>query len=404
MWSTLHRRLDPWWLEPLSGELDVEIGHTSNALAGSPTDPAARARRAPWPTWSCERASCLLGGGVRPVLDLEVLGHGLEEAEYRELCSLQGAVRLGGMLPPSHRLAVGYRAERLLLDQYAVRFAEALRGEIEVEWVGPAGIRRRRPPRLPRRAADPTGGRRRRGRLAVEAGRHAVGGGCDGAPRHAHFPAYDLSGASLAAAARFGLGRGVTARSPPPSRWDDYLHSGGREGEQVFGTTERRRDLLGKVTLGVWLPPWRGLRAGFEWQLARRDSTADDRPGFDFDYQESRARLLLRWTLRDQSLGAAPRAPAGPRAARVGSRPRRARRGRADHRAAAPGRGPAARLELRGVMGRQHGDGLPVRPRSWRLRARRWRWRSTSSATMACRSWPASRTRCWCRAPSRAAR
>ncbi|MCA1733332.1 MAG: hypothetical protein LC732_06980, partial [Acidobacteria bacterium] len=45
---------------------------------------------------------------------------------------------------------------------------------------------------------------------------------------------------------------------------------------------------------------------GLEGQLARRDSTADGRAGFDFDYSESRVLLLVRFGFRADP--SAPRA------------------------------------------------------------------------------------------------
>lgn len=299
MWSALHRWLDPWWLDPLAGEMEVGIGRTSNALAGAPTDPGASGTASALADLTVRtRLAPPLGKRLRPVLDLELLGHGLDKPAYRELSSLQGAARLGALLTHGdRRLLLGFRVEKLLLDQSPSLYSEARRLEIEIE--GPSG-----------QLVFAGGGHRtyrddRRTRQEWDAGVggpvHLLSGvstvlGATVRGADAHSPAYDLRGVSVAGAARFGLGRGVTARVAAAVVWDDYPHSGGRDGELAFGTAEPRRDLLGKLVLGVWSPSWRGLRAGAEWQLARRDSTANDRPGFDFAYRESRARLLLRWT------------------------------------------------------------------------------------------------------------
>ncbi|MCU0290493.1 MAG: hypothetical protein MUF10_00670 [Thermoanaerobaculaceae bacterium] len=299
VWSMLQRRLDPWWLDPVSGDMELGIGHTSNALAGSPTDTGATGTSSALADLELRlRLSTPAATAIRPVLELEVLGHGLHEQEYRELSSLQGAARLGGILTGArHRLLLGIRAERLLLDQSPSLYAEALRGEVEVEWsdgwlaFAGGGHRDYRDERRTRQEWDAGVG----GPVRLLPGASTVMGATVRGS-NAHSPAYDLRGASVAAATRFSLGRGVTARVAVSVSWDDYPHSGGPEGEQVFGTTEQRRDLTGKITLGVWLPPWHGLRAGLEWQLARRDSTADDRQGFNFDYRESRPRVLVRWT------------------------------------------------------------------------------------------------------------
>jgi hypothetical protein len=299
VWSTLHHRLDPWWLDPLVGDLEIGIGHTSNALAGAPTDPGATGTASALADLTFRtRLAPPLTTPVRPVLDLEVVGHGLHEQAYRELSSLQGAARLGALLTRERfRLLLGFRAERLLLDQSPSQYSEAKRGELEIEWPGGwmafagGGHRDYRDGRRTRQEWDAGFG----GPVRLHSGTSTVVGATIRSA-DARSPVHDQRGASLAAATRFGLGRGISARVAATLGWEDYPQSGGYDGLAVFGTAERRRDLTGKLTLGLWLPSWRGLRGGLEWQLARRDSTADDRPGFDFDYRESRVRLLLRWT------------------------------------------------------------------------------------------------------------
>jgi hypothetical protein len=85
--------------------------------------------------------------------------------------------------------------------------------------------------------------------------------------------------------------------------WDLYPNSGGEEGRLVFGTTDRRRDLLARLTAGLWAPPWHGLRAGVEGQLTRQDSTADETPGYDFSYDEARLMVVLRWSFAGDPWG-----------------------------------------------------------------------------------------------------
>lgn len=306
VWAVLQRRLDRWWLDPVSGDIELAAGRTSNALAGAPTDPGGpgagsaladltlRARLAP-----------PVGGRVRPVLDVEAIGHGVRDQAYRELSSLQAGVRLGAVhSAATWRLLAGVRAERLHLDQSPSRYAEALRGEVELERAGGwllfagGGHRSYRDERRTRQEweAGAGGPFRLLPNLSIVAGATAR-------LTDARLAAYDQRGATLALAARFGLGRGVSGRVAASGTWEDFPHSGGRQGLLTFGSPERRRDLSGKLTVGVWLRPWRGVRAGVEWQLARRDSTADDTPGFDFDYRESRARVVLRWVFRGDPWG-----------------------------------------------------------------------------------------------------
>jgi tetratricopeptide (TPR) repeat protein len=313
VWRILNRRHDPWWLDSLAGDLELSAGATSNALAGAPTDPGvagsgsaladfeARARLAP-----------PVAGDLRPVLDVELLGHGLNDEAYRELSSLQGAARLGGLLNrPGYRLLLGYRPELLLLNQDPSRYAWANRGELELErssglllFAG-GGRRTYRDDRRTRWEGDAGLG----GPLRLFT-RLSLVGGATVRLADASSPAYDQRGISVAVAGRVGLGRGFAARLAATASWDDYPHSGGAAGLEVFGNEAPRRDLLGRLTVGVLAPERRGVRAAIEWQLSRRDSTVDDPPGLNFDYHESRLVAQVRW--RFSSDPWAPRAVAPP--------------------------------------------------------------------------------------------
>lgn len=298
LWRMLHRQLDAWWLDPISGSLAAGGGHTSNALAGSPTDPGRsgnpsglglldlRARLAP-----------PAPGAVRPVLELELDGELLTDEAARDLSSLTGALRLGGMLAAGERrLLVAYREEALWLDQPDSHYADAHRAELELEsragWIAALGGGRRtyRDERRSRWEGDLGVGLSfilpRGGSLATGATVRLA---------DAQSPAWDQRGATVAAAASRELGHGFAARVTVSAAWDDYPHSGGFEGLLAFGTVERRRDLLGRLAIGATGPEWRGVRPVLEWRLTRRDSTADALPGYDFDYQESRVTLKLQW-------------------------------------------------------------------------------------------------------------
>lgn len=314
VWSTLHRRLDPAWLDPITAEFEAAVGYTSNAQAGSPTDPGTSGTESGLGDASIRsRVAPPLGSRVTPVFDLEVIGRTFSESTVQEFGSLEAAARAGVLLAlEGQRVLVGFRGERLYLDQTPSLYSEAQRGELEIEWpagtlaFAGAGRRDYRDQRRSRDEWDLGFG----GPLRAFRGTSLIAGatlrGSD-----ATSPAYDINGVSAAAAARVALGRGSSLRLTGTVVWDDYPHSGGTEGERVFGTDERRRDLLGKVSLGVWIPAWRGARAGLECQVARRDSTADDRPGFNFDYTEVRARVLVRWSFTSDPWGPRTTAPHG---------------------------------------------------------------------------------------------
>jgi hypothetical protein len=298
LWRLLQRRLDGWWIDPLSGWLEVGGGRTSNAFAGAPTDPG----RSGGPSGLAEldlrmRVAPPVPATVRPVADLEIEGELLSAEEARELSNLRAAVRLGGLLTGTrHRLLAAYRHEVLWLDQAGAQYSTAHRGELELEvlggWVVAAGGGRRtyRDERRSRWDGDVS--------VGVPIRLHGSASLAAGATVHvadARSNAWDERGAAMVATLRFGLGRGFSSRITTMAALDDYPHSGGTEGLLVFGTSQRRRDVLGRVALEAAGPRWRGVTPILEWRLTRRDSTADRLPGFDFAYRESRVTLKLHY-------------------------------------------------------------------------------------------------------------
>lgn len=310
--TVLRRRIEPWWAPPVTGELELGGGATSNALAGSPTDPGASGTSSGLLDGKLRlRIAPALSTPIRPVLDLDGDFHYIADEAYSELSSQEGSARLGVfVIRDRYRLLGGFRAEALNLDQTPTRFSDARRLELELEsakgWVvfGGGGHRDYRDDRRTRDEWDLGGG----GPLRLWSGRSiALGATLRGAS--ANSPAYDLRGASLAAATRFALPARLTARLSGTASWDDYPHSGGLEGLLVFGTDEKRRDLTGKLNIQLWRPAARTLSVGLEGEVARRDSTADERTGFDYDYTEYRVAVRLRFGFSAD--------PSGPRVVRV---------------------------------------------------------------------------------------
>lgn len=312
-WRALALRLDPWRTSALSVEGEIGGGVTSNALAGAPTDPGGEGTRSALGDGTLRlRLQPRLSQSVQGLVELSSEGHLLANEEFRELSSLLLAGRfglfakLGGV-----RVLGAVEREVLHLDQSPSRYSEARRAELEVEWArgwllfGGGGHREYRDERRTRDEWDAGFG----GPLRVFPRVSTVfGATLRGAS--ARSPAYDLFGASLALAATVPLGGKASARLSGTLSWDDYPRSGGAEGLLAFGTTERRRDLTGRVTLGVWLRLASGLKAGVEGQLGRRNSTADDLPGLDFDDTEARGGILLRFELgADRSAPAAVPVP-----------------------------------------------------------------------------------------------
>jgi tetratricopeptide (TPR) repeat protein len=300
IWAGLMRATDPWWTPAVSGTVDLGFGRTSNALAGSPTDPGVSGK--PSNLIRPEIRGRFIPptrGSAKPAFDLEVLGNGLLADEYRDLSTLLVGLRLGGVVDTAnHRWNFGYRAEVLLIDEDFSLFSEAHRGEAELEWrngrvvFAGTGHRSYRDERRTRWEADLGFGSPFRLSSRIPALFGTTVRLAD-----ATSPAYDQVGISAAASSALPLARNTALWIALSAIWDDYPNSGGIEGLRVFGTTEKRRDLLGRVGVTLWTPGWRSLRPGVELRYTARNSTADETPGFDFSYREFRAVVWLRWTI-----------------------------------------------------------------------------------------------------------
>ena len=299
LWAFMHTSSDPWWSQSITGNLDVGFGWTSNALAGSPTDPGMAGESSSLGLIDLRgRLVPSVGSSIRPALDLMVIGQGLGEENYRDLSTLLTGVRMGAVVTSgARRVGFGYRAEALFLNQDEALFSEAHRGEFEIEWAKGA-------------VAFGGGGRRiyrdeRRTRWEADLGFGGPIGRLDGAPvvagatlllADAESVAYDQLGISAALSARFHVTGGTIVGLALNGAWDDYFNSGGEEGRLVFGTEEKRRDLLGRAAATLWIPPWKRLQPRCELWYTQRWSTADTTPGYDFSFSEWRIEAWLRWT------------------------------------------------------------------------------------------------------------
>ncbi len=296
-WQRLRALLDPGWLEPVQIRLDLGGGLSSNALAGSPTDPGREGT--PSPLLRVEPALELVApaaGFWRPGLAAGLRLQAMSAAEASALSYAETWWR-----PQLHlgrgtwRGRVGYRGDLLLLARRDRRlFAEGhrLEGELDTPGHGVLFV---------------GGGRRQfaeggRSRWEFDLGGGApvpVGSCCDlllaGALRahDAVGEAYDLLGAS--ALARLGLypGAGLRVQLGATLMLDSYPNSGGERGLVAFGSLEPRHDLLSKLSAALWSPSWVGLSGGLSYDLAWRVSSADARDRYS--YLEHRVLLLLRW-------------------------------------------------------------------------------------------------------------
>lgn len=299
LWRRLRDQADPMWLEPLSLRLQLDGGYTSNALAGSPTDPGAQGTSSPLVRLdNFGRFAWPLTHAVRPALEgsLKLHGIGVPEASRLSYALLKGrpGLYLGDTYP---RLLLSYSAELLLLASREKRlFYEGHRLDLEVEtaegllaFVG-AG------PRIFREGG--------RSRFEIDGGL----GGSLALPARAqlllaaalrHYEAvgdpYDLAGATGLAMARVPLWQGFFLRLGATLGVDWFYASGGDRGRMAYGTDEKRFDLLTKMSAGLWSPPWAGARAGLSYDFSWRRSTAGETD--DYSYLEHRLLLSARWVI-----------------------------------------------------------------------------------------------------------
>lgn len=289
-WLALSRKAIPGWAAPIAFSSEIQAGYTSNSLAGSPTDPGRGAPPGGLARLSAEGRWTGRGSRARPVAEVALRGLGLEDPSARELSYLEARGRLGAQLGPATSAFLA--GELLSLPEQAdTRYSTAARGELERQLRGDAallaavGRRRFRDPARTRWEAELG--------AAGRVGAFTLGGTLRW--HDTDNEAYDLRGVLLVVASRLPLWRGATIQATASAGHTSYYHSGGVGGLLAHGTTEKRSDLLGRLTLAVWSPPRRGVRVGVGAELARQDSTADRVPGFDFDFTERRVTLRLRW-------------------------------------------------------------------------------------------------------------
>jgi len=288
-WLALFRRADLQWAAPFAGSLELHTGYTSNSLAGSPTDPGRAAPPGGLARLSAE-GRWTGRGRARPRAEVALRGLGLENSAARELSYAEVRGRVGTQWGSATSAFLA--GELLSLPEQAnSRYYTAARGELERQLAGDAAVaaavgrRRFRDPARTRWEAELGGA----GRL----GAFTLGGTVRW--HDADEDAYDLRGALVAMAARLPLGRGATLQATASAAYSSFHHSGGLAGRRAHGTSEKRSDLTGRLTLALWSRARHGLRLGLGAELARQDSTADRVPGFDFDYTERRVTVRLRW-------------------------------------------------------------------------------------------------------------
>lgn len=300
------------YVSPISGRVELHSGATSNARAGSPVDLAATegppssalahlaaSTRAVLPT---ERAT-------RPLLEAEVRGLGIGSTEARELSYLHLSARPALQFVFGPTLLAGYRIDALGIlggDQFddgPIWFHQGHRAEFEAEVIpmvtafGGAGYRNFRESRRSRFEVDLGLGGAWRPAPSI-----SLLGAVTGRSHSANRDFYDLLGVTAIAHAQWQLPRGLTGRLGLVGSLDDYPRS-----EGYFATGVARRDLLAKLTAGLWLPHNRsGLRFGLTYEFSNRFSTAPD-----YKYVDHRLLMRGQWAFSLDPRGPRTDRPAG---------------------------------------------------------------------------------------------
>lgn len=312
--TAVTRQALPDGLPELSWRLEVAGGYTSNALLGSPTDPASGValdgrsvigqadlwlRFAPW-----------VHAWVRPLVEVQAKGTGFLADEVRGLSWMDVSGRLGisfGKVLP--RALLAWRPDWLLLaqgDRYdsgPVLYFTAHRGEVEVEvapWLvvfAGGGRRTFREAARTRWEADlGLGGRTALARPVM------LIWAATGRTYRARQAAWNLWGGSALLAVQGRLPRGFLAKAGLSVAVDDYPDS---RGYDPWGAPDRARiDVLLKPGISAWSPSWSGVRVGVQYDFSWRDSTLRA-----YDFSDHRVTVRLAWSGDREVMG--PRADGG---------------------------------------------------------------------------------------------
>jgi Tfp pilus assembly protein PilF len=295
--SQLEDDLEPGYLPPVSGRLDLNLGWAANARAGSPADltTAGKSESSPLAQTAVWLRFVMPGRSwVRPSLEADVRALGYSAAAGRDFSYLMLGGRPGVLLGRGKRRALlAYHYESLLLaggDPYQegpFLFYDSHRGELEVEVLsgltvfGGAGKRNFREMGRSRLEADGGIG----GGFEVGS-RLRLLGALSGRFYDAKNDAWDLRGASLLISAEVRLPRRWSMRAGFLSSYDLYPHSA-----DYFDLAERR-DALFKLSASVFAPPLREqVKLGFTYEFSDRASTAQP-----YAYTDHRLLAKLIWT------------------------------------------------------------------------------------------------------------
>ena len=291
--------LDPGYLTPISGKLDLMLGWAADARAGSPTDPVLDDSNPASPTGRMDlwlRFIVPSGRWLRPSLEAELRALSYSEQVGRDYSYLMLGARPGILLfDATPNLLMAYRFEALLLaggDRYEdgpLWLNNAHRAEFEASLLpalttfGGAGRRVFREIGRSRTEADLGlgGGVRISERLRLIAA-------LTGRVHRAHRPAYHLWGGSAVLFAILRLPESWKLRAGVVTGVDWYPDSAGAFDPLAPDTN--RRELLLKTSVTGLGPSMGGLQLGLSAEYSQRFSSIRA-----YDYQDMRVLFRMVW-------------------------------------------------------------------------------------------------------------
>jgi hypothetical protein len=294
--AQVQAQLRPDFLAPFSGRLDLAVGGTSNARAGSPVDPGTQGNARSLVAQAAGFVRFVSPGRAwaRLSLEAEARALGYQADAGKDFSYLQLGGRPGVLFEAlGKRALLGYRYEALLLaagDLYQdgpLWFFEAHRGEWELE-LGPSvtvfgGVGRRGFREIGRTRTEIDGGIG--GGFPLGARLHVMAA-LSGRYHDAKNDAYDLRGVSLLLSAEHRFPGRTIARAGVLASADSYPRSAG-----YFDAEKDRRDLALRISLSVFAPPFENhVKLGVTYEFAVRDSTAAP-----YAYSDHRLLAKLVW-------------------------------------------------------------------------------------------------------------
>ena len=294
--STLTHLIVPETLDHLMWRLTTSIGYATNALMGSPSDPAMAEVEPESVLFQADawvRVIPEISSLIRPLLEFQVkvLRFLATDAEEQSYLNISGGVGfyLDWGLP---RFLVAYRPEFLQIaggdgfEDGPVWYISAHRGEVEAEltnWLlAFAGVGLRDFREMGRTRTEVDGGV---GGQAPIVGRLALLWAAMARKHWAQDEAYNLAGLSVMTNLQYPLPKGWLVRAGFAFGVDWYPDSAG------FFADEDRRDLFMRPSALILSPAIAGLRAGLSYEYSDRDSTAEK-----YSFSDHRVMLQLRWS------------------------------------------------------------------------------------------------------------